>query len=884
MFKKLCKGLLALILWIPRKTWRGVVRVWNRLRSFIREFSFKRMLLVLQDEDFVVKVKYYVSRLALFYLPIWLIWEFKYVPVGKYFFFNNIWIALLYLSLFLFAYSKMTGLLAALSVAWMAVAIGMGTPYNKALVVLFGLGLVYLVEPLFRKKDAGDINKLPTTKTDPISEKEFFTFATEGENKGHFFIGENVEKRNEPVWIPEYLLTEHLQVCGITRCGKTQGLMQLAYQAMIRGWSVIQISGKPSRTDWNTFWYLADKAERTKDVYYFDPTDPETDTFNPIHPVRAQGSESETANQIMRAIGREPPASQEKSDAFYKGADFSRVLDLAEMFVGVDKIFTLKDCYAFFSDNLCREYLYKKLEKVACESSDKEVKKKVELVISRTKEMFESITKKKYDALEGIVSQLRPWVASPLSDAVNPIVPDFTIPKIFEERKLLYAVLSPGSLHAQANSLGRQLIAQVFATSEMLGQKGGELNPCLLVLDEFQEYLPAFFGSVISQAGGRNVCIVLAHQDFSQLRRIEGVDPIAFSENIINNTSTKLFYSTRSADDADKMSAIFGTKNIIQKSQSTTVQVLGDTVLSGIHERQIEEPLIHPNWFRKPKKFLAACSNPEGHEIIRTTLFRSAVSSQVPSRVKVTPHIDPSKALRLDAIDREEMKLYLAAKRRKEDEKKTKDFNEKANDRYQKNKEEAPEKTAEHSNEHPTASPNPTEKTGAPSGQVTPGQEKNRDQHPNHNQSHGSSGQGSGWKGKYIPPEKFKKDNKKHGFNPNHSKSPQQQNQQSPRQSVPQNAGEGTKVNPPSPSPSAPDSSGNGERKDSSLPATTPVATNPLAASENPGSSGVESSSPAVPVPATPPAEVKPVETAPTPDPVVVDTSSKEGASKILLE
>ena len=69
------------------------------------------------------------------------------------------------------------------------------------------------------------------------------------------------------------------------------------------------------------------------------------------------------------------------------------------------------------------------------------------------------------------------------------------------------------------------------------------------------------------------------------------------------------------------MAVLFGTKRVIQKSRSVSVQPLGDMAFGGMSEREGEEFVIHPNWFKVGKKFLAACSSRTSSAVLRTTLF-----------------------------------------------------------------------------------------------------------------------------------------------------------------------------------------------------------------------------------------------------------------------
>src|SRR3989338_929075 len=517
------------------------------------------------------------------------------------------WGVLMLISLLLFTYSKMGSPVAPLCIVWGLVSIFMFSPAPPWMVITSGALLFIIIEPLF-KRPSIENQDMPPKSAIPILKESFFSYAEKGLESGKFFLGEKVTSKT-PVWLYQGSLVEHMQIVGITRCGKSHFQNSISYQGMIRNWSVIYITGKPSAVDWGLFWYLANRSGRAKEVRYFDPLDEKSGSLNPISPVGHTGTELEAALQIMRAIGREPPATQERSDAFYKSADFSRLLDLSSIFVRLEKPFTLKDCYQFFSDASIRQRVF-----------DEAVKKGLLDVVSRMRNAY-NLQNRRLDSLEGITAQLRPWIAEPINSKVENPTPSISIVQLLKEGGLLYCALSPARLHSQANSLGRQITAQIFAASEMFGSQHVERPPVLMILDEFQEYLAPFFSTMISQAGGREVCIVLAHQDFSQLQRVEGIDKKSFSANVTNNTATKIFFSTRSVEDADNMSSILGTRKVMKRSRSMSIDPLGDAGYKSISEREGEEFIVHPNWFKVPKKFLAASSTNAGNDVIRTTLF-----------------------------------------------------------------------------------------------------------------------------------------------------------------------------------------------------------------------------------------------------------------------
>ena len=56
-------------------------------------------------------------------------------------------------------------------------------------------------------------------------------------------------------------------------------------------------------------------------------------TFNPIRPVPGQDA-TEVANQISRAIGREPGGGGESE--FFRNVDYARIQTMTEIFMALD--------------------------------------------------------------------------------------------------------------------------------------------------------------------------------------------------------------------------------------------------------------------------------------------------------------------------------------------------------------------------------------------------------------------------------------------------------------------------------------------------------------------------------------------------------------------
>ena len=260
----------------------------------------------------------------------------------------------------------------------------------------------------------------------------------------------------------------------------------MIYQNVLRSSTVVYITGKCSVNDLDIFLDLANRTGRTKDVKYFNPLDKTSNTLNPIALVNGIEPEMELASQIMRVLGSELPSMQERPGGFYREFELSRLLEVCALLSGLGRFLTIKDFYLFLTDESFR----KRIVIEGC-------KKGVPHMKSRVRTLF-----KKKDTFEGMISRLRPWIIEPMNSKVNVLNPDINIVDLISKGGILYCALSRASVSACANSLGRQIIAQVFGASKMLRRNQVKHPPILFILDEFPDLVP-FLNSLDPLCHGR---------------------------------------------------------------------------------------------------------------------------------------------------------------------------------------------------------------------------------------------------------------------------------------------------------------------------------------------------------------------------------------------
>lgn len=391
--------------------------------------------------------------------------------------------------------------------------------------------------------------------------------------KGGTFLG--VAAGKWPVVLPTWAREGHMQIVGPTRSGKSQLLMAICAQDMRRSMPVFFMEAKGDRGDFSQFLKAAQAAGRLDAVRYFNPQDPGSMTFNPIRPVPGQDATA-VANQLSRAIGREPSSSGEGRD-YYASVDFAKIQSMAEVFCATNKQFTLKDCFYYFSFKRAREKVF-------------------DLCPDRKLVAFAYRGFDQHQDTSALTSALRPWTTGHLGALLNSYSPQIRLEDVFAKDQLAYFAIPIGHLQVLANSLGRMVIAGLLSVAASRQKLAVKPAPACVVLDEFSEFATPSFASFIATVGSAKLWTILSHQDLGQLKKIQGMDADAFSSAIFNNTSgCKVGFRTPDPEDAEFWASTIGTFRTFVDTQRIDDGILFETHTGQKSRREVEEFKIHPN-------------------------------------------------------------------------------------------------------------------------------------------------------------------------------------------------------------------------------------------------------------------------------------------------
>ncbi|MBI5629905.1 MAG: TraM recognition domain-containing protein [Elusimicrobia bacterium] len=377
------------------------------------------------------------------------------------------------------------------------------------------------------------------------------------------------------VFVTDKERESHMQIVGPTRSGKSQLLFGLSGQDMKRGMPVFFMEAKGDSSDFDQFLKLANLAGRAADVRYFNPQDARSMTFNPIRRLPGQDTTA-VANQLARAIGREPTSSGEGQD-YYRSLDYARMLNMVEVFCATGLEFTLKDCLAYFSSEKARKKAFD-----LCKDTRK---------VDAAAEDF-----KKGTDTSALTSAIRPWTTGELGRLLNDYSPEIRLEDVFERGQLAYFAVPIGHLQVLANPLGRMLISGLLSVAASRQKMYPKPEPASVILDEFAEFATPVFSSFIATVGSARFWTVLSHQDLGQLKRIEGMSAEAFHSAVFANTSgCKVCFRTPAPEDAEFWSATLGTYTTFKDTEQVQRGALGTMRTGQISRREVEEFKVHPN-------------------------------------------------------------------------------------------------------------------------------------------------------------------------------------------------------------------------------------------------------------------------------------------------
>jgi type IV secretory pathway TraG/TraD family ATPase VirD4 len=488
-------------------------------------------------------------------------------------------------------------------------------------------GIVLAAVIIFQKPKGGRLRQWEAPRPGSNTDKALGRILSGEPDKKGTLLG--CANGGQKVHITSSERQQHMQVVGPTRSGKSQLLFALTGQDMRQGMPVFFMEAKGDCADFDQFLKLAGLAERTHDVRYFNPQDPRSMTFNPIRRLPGQDV-TEVANQIARAIGREPSSSGEAQD-YYRAVDYARMVNMAEVFCATDREFTLKDCLAYFK-------------------SEKARKKAFELCGDARAIKAATADFKGNPDMSALTSSILPWTAGRLGQLLNDYSPQIRLEEIFEQGQLAYFAVPIGKLQVLANPLGRMIQSGLMSVASARQRMNPKPQAASVILDEFSEFATPVFASFIATVASAKFWTVLSHQDLGQLKRIQGMDAEAFRSAVFANTGgCKVCFRTPAPEDAEFWGATVGTYRTTEDTERFKKGFLGARGTGEISRRNVDEYKVHPNLLKKLIPGTALIHAPGKVECVARTAGVARLLETVALPEIVPPTFEPAQGLNLTA-------------------------------------------------------------------------------------------------------------------------------------------------------------------------------------------------------------------------------------------
>lgn len=484
------------------------------------------------------------------------------------------------------------------------------------------LGVLLMKPPVGKRESRWD---RPTGSWD--TGKTLAKLFKSGKADAGTFLG--IANGNTKVFLKDEARERHMQIVGPTRAGKSQLLLSLAGQDMKRGLPVFLMEAKGDRSDFDQFLKLATLTGREDRVLYFNPQDDRSMSFNPIRMVPGQDSTS-IANQIARAIGREPTASGEGQD-YYRSVDYAKIQNMAEVFCRTGKQFTLKDCFHYFTSEEARTKAFREC--------------KDQRLVQMVKDEF-----KRNPDTTALSAAFQPWTTGSLGRLLNSYAPAIRLEEIFAEGRLAYFALPIGHLQVLANPLGRMIISGLLSVASWRQQTEPKPGPACVILDEFAEFATPVFASFIATVGSARLWTILSHQDLGQLKKVQGMDADAFASAVFNNTSgCKVCFRAPDPEDAEFWSSTLGTYTTYDTTERVQKGLLGLRRTGEMSLREVEHFRIHPNGLKNLAAGQALIFSPGSQDCLARTAGVATVLRDIAVPPLRTPAARMEEGLDLEA-------------------------------------------------------------------------------------------------------------------------------------------------------------------------------------------------------------------------------------------
>ncbi|HTB21742.1 MAG TPA: TraM recognition domain-containing protein [bacterium] len=379
----------------------------------------------------------------------------------------------------------------------------------------------------------------------------------------------------------------HTEVIGATGVGKNYYCqLPWIYQDIIRGAGVVVIDPKGAMR--NQVAAYVEKAGRQFHSRYLSLSKPHlSDTYNPL----VDQDPHVVAERFHQAFYQD----DNTATPYYKEQAQGFLYDLFAIFHKMNVVPTMEQVrsIAFNQDALAM---------LLREAPDcREAK---ELRLRMVSGMKADLYRENF---QGLVNKLTALCGSPFAPALNTTSPSINIRETLAKGGILYVDLAADLYPSSFSRVSTLLLMDLMSCLTARYQKPG-LKPAFLYLDEFADLIYPKVGGLIAKARGARVGIIFAHQSLGDLQRHGD----GMAKAIFESSRNKIIFQVGSAETAETMSQLFGTKTVEREVINYSLGEGGLFSGSSVKEKGMtkvweEQFLVHPNELKNMPQGSAAC-------------------------------------------------------------------------------------------------------------------------------------------------------------------------------------------------------------------------------------------------------------------------------------
>lgn len=354
----------------------------------------------------------------------------------------------------------------------------------------------------------------------------------------------------EKVVIPDFYINQIALALGTTGSGKTITLRRFYQRAMIQGYPLIIVDGKP--TDENVTWLQAMAKKYNRPFYGFN-------CGNYSHyDTLSNGGYTELKDKIISL-------KDKWENDYYRSIAEDYLQTTFEVLLQSKKTFDLKQVAECLNHD--------ELLIIAREMGNEVLLKRVADLVG-------------YDHkdITGLKAHLNLLIHSELGKYFSVDENMFSLPQIIAENAIVYFALPALRFPSFSTVLGKLVINDLKATID----RGCNDKCVFMVFDEFSVFAGDQVLNLVNMGRGKGVHAIFGTQGLSDLNKVDN----DFKNQVLNCVNTIICHRLNDQDSAEAIAAWIGTKDAFTVTAQVDVQQGADGRLGTV--RVNKEYIVHP--------------------------------------------------------------------------------------------------------------------------------------------------------------------------------------------------------------------------------------------------------------------------------------------------